>query len=74
MFIRFVIHQIDEQSGRRQGLFQALGELRDDQKLNEYEENQYDELSEWFRENLKKPSSPFEINQVPRTRRGAKLV
>lgn len=57
MFIRFVIHQNDETSGRRQGLFQALGGLEEDGILLPHEQAEHDEIYEWFRRNLKVPRS-----------------
>ena len=57
MFVRFVIHKNDEDSGRRQGVFQALSDLEHAGVLFEHEQQQYDELYEWFRHNLKKPRS-----------------
>jgi hypothetical protein len=57
MYIRFVIHKVDDRSGKRQGLFQAMSDLVDAYALNEYEELEYAEIYEWFRENLKKPRS-----------------
>ena len=57
MYIRFIIHKLDDRSGKRQGLFQAMSDLEDAGALNEYEELEYAEIYEWFRENLKKPRS-----------------
>jgi len=57
MFVRFVIHKNDEDSGRRQGLFQAMSELRDAGTLDSYEQERYDEIYDWFRKHLKKPRS-----------------
>ena len=57
MYLRFVIHQNDEDSGRRQGLFQALAEVRERGELFEHELEMVKEIHKWFNENLKKPSS-----------------
>jgi len=57
MFVRFVIHKNDGDSGRRQGIFQAISELEYEGVLLEHEQRQYDEIYEWFRHNLKKPRS-----------------
>lgn len=57
MFIRFVIHKNDQQSGRRQGLFQAVSDLEYDGVLLEHEQARYDEIYNWFRKHLKKPRS-----------------
>ena len=57
MFVRFVIHKNDEDSGRRQGLFQALSVLERDGALLGHEQELYDEIYGWFRKRLKKPNS-----------------
>jgi hypothetical protein len=55
MFIRFVIHRKDSDSGRRLGLFQAMSDLEHSGDLLSHEQNEYDEIYEWFRTNLKRP-------------------
>lgn len=57
MFVRFVIHENHEDSGRRQGIFQAVFDLEHAGVLLQHEQQQYDEIYEWFRFNLKKPKS-----------------
>ena len=57
MFIRFVINEKDEDSGRRQGLFQVMKELEDGNHLHVYELDLYKEIYQWFRLNLKTPNS-----------------
>ena len=57
MFVRFVIHKNDENSGRRQGLFQAMTDLEESGALGAHEQERYDEIYEWFRKNLRKPRS-----------------
>lgn len=57
MFVRFVIQRNDQDSGRRQGLFQAMTELETAGLLRAHEQEQYDEIYEWFRKNLRKPRS-----------------
>jgi hypothetical protein len=56
VFIRFVIQENDIDSGRRQGLFQALSDLEYENALLPREQRQYDEIYQWFRSNLKKPT------------------
>ena len=46
MFVRFVIHKNDGESGRRQGLFQALAELSEDGLMLYFEQKQHDEVYE----------------------------
>jgi hypothetical protein len=57
MFVRFVIHKNDRNSGRRQGLFQAMFDLEHEGVLLLHEQEAYDEISGWFRKHLKKPGS-----------------
>ena len=55
MFVRFVTASLDSDSGRRQGLFQAIAELRDAGELSVYEQQQLDDIYDWFNDNLKVP-------------------
>jgi hypothetical protein len=57
MFIRFVTHERDSRSGRRQGLFMAMQRLRDSGALNEHEEGRWDEIRAWFNTNLERPTT-----------------
>lgn len=57
MLVGFVIHKNDQDSGRRQGLFQALSDLEYEGVLLEHEQAQYDGTYEWFRKHLRKPRS-----------------
>ena len=57
MYVRFVVQALDKDSGRRQGLFQALSDLEYDGVLLPHEQAAYGEIYEWFRCNLKKPRS-----------------
>jgi len=57
MYVRFVIHQNDPDSGRRQGLFQAVSDLDHAGVLEPHEIDLYDEVSGWFKKNLSKPRS-----------------
>lgn len=55
MFIRFVNHEIDEDSGVSQGLFCAAARLMDDVKLSEYEHEVLMESIAWFERHLRNP-------------------
>jgi hypothetical protein len=55
MYVRFAIHSNDEDSGRRQGLFQALSDLEDSDLLLPHEQETWDKIYKWFRKNLRKP-------------------
>ena len=57
MYIRFVIHRNDVDSGRRRGIFQALGALENQEMLLPHDLLAYKEIYEWFKKNLKKPRS-----------------
>lgn len=57
MYIRFVVAQLDGNSGKRMGLFHAFRDLRDTVKLYPYEQEQEKELEKWFDSHLMKPSS-----------------
>lgn len=53
MYLRFVVAEKDEDSGRRKGVFAAAYDLRRDGKLLAYEEERVTESIEWFKKNLK---------------------
>lgn len=69
-FVRFVVHRNDPDSGRRQGLFQALGELDDRGELGPEEHATYTETRDWFRRHLRKPRS-FTRSSKPHAKRVA---
>ncbi len=71
MFIRFVIASRDEDSGRRQGLFQAADQLRASGKMSDDDEQRLKDLQQWFRENLPVPSR-FSLS--PRPHRKAQAI
>lgn len=64
MYIRFVVHSLDSDSGRRQGLFQALGEIADDGQLGKEDQASYEALRKWFRENLSVPATFAKSSKV----------
>lgn len=55
MYIRFVVGEVDEDSGQSTGVFQAIYGLRDTGKLCAYEETILDELRQWFKTHLQIP-------------------
>ncbi|GHA13863.1 hypothetical protein GCM10008090_24540 [Arenicella chitinivorans] len=57
MHVRFVVQNVDIESGRRQGVFQAMSDLEYAGSLLPHEQSSYDDIYEWFRYNLKKPTS-----------------
>lgn len=62
--IRFVVSQLDPNSGRRQGLFQAAASLEDRGALAAHELDDYRGVVDWFRDNLEKPDR-FAISSRP---------
>lgn len=68
MYLRFVVQKKDEDSGRRQGLFQAMATLEDQGALLPHEQAVYEEIYEWFKKNLRKPRS-FSRSSKPHARK-----
>lgn len=56
MFVRFVVREIDSNSGRRQGLFQAVQALEDSGALNVQDAKYLDAICDWFSEHLENPT------------------
>ena len=57
MYIRFVVEKIDPDSGKRQGIFQTIANLKKENKLYSYETDRVTLLEKWFDEHLSKPAS-----------------
>ena len=55
MYVRFVVSDIDENSGRETGVFHAIYNLRDQGELHPYEEPEVERIRKWFNQNLKTP-------------------
>ena len=73
MYLRFVVAQVDEDSGRELGVFQAAYNLRDDGKLYPYEEPQLDELRQWFNTHLQGPTR-FTASKPPYYRKKSTAI
>jgi hypothetical protein len=56
MFLRFVVAEIDDDSERELGVFQAIHKLRQSGVLTDHEMGQDGSLRKWFDKNLSKPS------------------
>jgi hypothetical protein len=56
MFLRFVVAEIDEDSEREAGVFQAIHKLRKAGALSEFEEQQDELIGRWFDQNLPEPT------------------
>jgi hypothetical protein len=64
MFIRFVIGDLDEGSGRRQGLFQAGEALLLSGQMHTRDEKYLEELYAWFKAHLPVPTR-FSLSTRP---------
>jgi hypothetical protein len=73
MFLRFVISEIDEDSQRELGIFQAIHKLRRRGVLSQYEEQQDDSIGKWFDKNLDKPTR-FSASKPPFYRKKSKAI
>jgi hypothetical protein len=56
MYLRFVVPEIDRDSGYEIGVFQALWKLRDQSKFSQHEEEEHDSIRAWFNVNLERPT------------------
>jgi hypothetical protein len=56
LFLRFVVSDIDKDSERESGVFQAIHKLDTEGRLQDSERESYTELAAWFDANLKKPA------------------
>jgi hypothetical protein len=56
MYMRFVVKQLDPDSGRRQGLFQAGGRLGRSGILTKTDSERLTAIEVWFSKNLRRPS------------------
>src|SRR5277367_2518100 len=73
MYLRFVVADIDKNSGKELGVFHAMGRLRDSGKLTPHEEEQHDLIRKWFNENLEKPTR-FTASKPPLYRKQPKAI
>jgi hypothetical protein len=71
VFVRFVVKQRDPNSGRRQGLFQAAGNLRDSGTLSARDAADLKNIRDWFNENLRRPTR---LAVSPRPHRKAQAI
>ncbi len=73
MYLRFVVADIDDDSGRELGVFHAVGNLRDHEMLYAHEEEQHDSILRWFNEHLEEPTR-FTASQPPFYRKQSKAI
>jgi hypothetical protein len=73
MYLRFVVSKRDEDSHCELGVFHAVGSLRDQGQLFEYEEKEHDRIRDWFNANLEKPTR-FTASKPPFYRKRNKAI
>ena len=73
MYLRFVVAEVDENSERGLGVFQAAFNLHDKGKLYPYEESHLDELRRWFDTHLEEPTH-FTAAKPPRYRKKKRAI
>ena len=71
MFIRFVVDDIDNDSGKRRGVFQAAYGLRNSGALTDYDDARLAEALRWFNAHLAKPSR---LSRTRRPNRAARAI
>ena len=73
LYLRFVVSDIHENSGKELGVFHAVGELRDRGELQQHEEAQHDQIRSWFNEHLEKPTR-FTASKPPFYRKQSRAI
>jgi hypothetical protein len=73
MYLRFVIADIHEDSGRELGIFHAARNLWEEGDLYPYEEERYNSIRAWFNDNLQKPTR-FTASKPPYYRKKNKAI
>jgi hypothetical protein len=73
MYLRFVVREINQESERELGVFHALGNLRDEEKLSTHEREQHDSIVQWFREHSEEPTR-FTASKPPFYRKKNKAI
>jgi hypothetical protein len=54
-YVRFVTADLDEDSGRRRGVFQAVADLAEAGEWRDYEAEELQVLRQWFNDHLEAP-------------------
>lgn len=72
-YLRFVVADIHENSGKELGVFHAVLGLREAGKLAEHEEELHDLTRQWFNDNLEKPTR-FTASKPPFYRKPNKAI
>ena len=72
-YLRFVVADIDEDSGRELGVFHAISHLQSQGILYDHERKEYETVQQWFAENLKTPTR-FTASKPPFYRKKNKAI
>jgi hypothetical protein len=72
-YLRFVVADIHDNSGKELGVFHAVLGLREAGKLAEHEEELHDLTRQWFNDNLEKPTR-FTASKPPFYRKPNKAI
>lgn len=73
IYLRFVVSDIHEKSGKELGVFHAVLRLREEGRLHPHEEELHDMTRRWFNENLEKPTR-FTTSKPPHYRKPNKAI
>ncbi len=73
MYLRFVVHDIHEDSQRELRVFQAVYNLRKRDELYPHEEEEVARISKWFDKNLQEPTK-FTASKPPFYRKQSKAI
>jgi len=73
LYLRFVVDDVDDDSQKPLGVFQAIHNLRSKGVLSDYECVQDDEIGRWFDKNLPKPTR-FTASKPPYYRKQNKAI
>jgi hypothetical protein len=73
MYLRFVVAELDPDSGRELGVFQAVQVLSERGELDPHEEEQHTRIVKWFDDHLEKPTR-FTASKPPFHRKQSKAI
>ena len=72
-YLRFVVADIHNESGKELGVFHAVLRLRERGKLHAHEEELHDLIRQWFNANLERPAR-FTASKPPHYRKPNKAI
>ncbi|SNS27544.1 hypothetical protein SAMN05421770_101300 [Granulicella rosea] len=73
MYVRFVVPELDSESEREQGIFQAIVRLHEDGDLSPEERERLEVLRDWFNNWLDKPAR-FTASKPPYYRKQQRAI